>query len=97
MTGNEVLTMSTAQRPEPRPGVLDIEPYVPGKSAAPGLERIFKLSFNETPLGPSPHAKAAYLAVAEYLQDYPDGAATPLREAVGRAFGLDPNRIVCGT
>src|SRR5437870_9367058 len=85
-----------ARRPQPRPGVLDIDPYVPGKSEAPGVARVFKLSSNETPLGPSPLAKAAYLKVAEHLQDYPDGSATPLREAIGRAFGLDPNRIVCG-
>jgi histidinol-phosphate aminotransferase len=83
-------------RPQPRPGVLDIDPYVPGKSTAPGVARVIKLSSNETPLGPSPQAKAAYLRVAEHLEDYPDGAATPLREAIGRAFGLDPNRIVCG-
>ena len=88
--------MSTAQRPQPRPGVLDIEPYVPGKSAAPGVARVFKLSSNETPLGPSPKAIAAYRAVGEYLQDYPDGAAADLRVAIGRAFGLDPGRLVCG-
>ena len=35
-------------------------------------------------------------AVGEHLEDYPDGAATALREAIGRAFGLDPSRIVCG-
>src|SRR3974390_1816404 len=82
--------------PKPRAGVLDIEPYVPGKSSAPGVAKIFKLSSNETPLGPSPHAIAAYRAVADHLPDYPDGSATALREAIGRAFGLDPNRIVCG-
>src|SRR5262245_10666832 len=86
----------SALRPQPRPGVLDIDPYVPGKSSAPGVARVFKLSSNETPLGPSPKALAAYRAVADHLQDYPDGAATVLREAIGRAFGLDPNRIVCG-
>jgi histidinol-phosphate aminotransferase len=86
----------SAQRPQPRPGVLDIDPYVPGKSAAPGVARVFKLSSNETPLGASPKAIAAYRAVGEHLQDYPDGAATALRAAIGRAFGLDPNRIVCG-
>jgi histidinol-phosphate aminotransferase len=43
-------------RPIPRAGILDIAPYVPGKSGAPGLERVFKLSANETPLGPSPRA-----------------------------------------
>lgn len=86
----------SALRPQPRPGVLDIASYVPGKSAAPGLARVFKLSSNETPLGPSPKAIAAYRAVADHLQDYPDGSASALREAIGRAFGLDPARIVCG-
>jgi histidinol-phosphate aminotransferase len=83
-------------RPQPRPGVLDIQAYVPGKSSAPGVAKIFKLSSNETPLGPSPHAVAAYKAAAGRLADYPDGAASELREAIGRAFGLDPDRIVCG-
>jgi histidinol-phosphate aminotransferase len=82
--------------PKPRPGVLDIEAYVPGKSSAPGVAKIFKLSSNETPLGPSPRALAAYQAAGAHLQDYPDGAATELREAIGRVFGLDPARIVCG-
>jgi histidinol-phosphate aminotransferase len=88
--------MSVLQRPQPRPGVLAIDPYVPGKSTAPGAARVFKLSSNETPLGPSPKAVAAYRAVGEHLEDYPDGASTALREAIGRAFGLDPGRIVCG-
>src|ERR1700731_1274375 len=88
--------MSLLQRPQPRPGVLAIDPYVPGKSSATGVARIFKLSSNETPLGPSPHAVAAYREVADHLQEYPDGASTALRQAIGRAFGLDPERIVCG-
>src|SRR6266478_6094646 len=88
--------MSVLQRPQPRPGVLAIDPYVPGRSTAPGVGRVFKLSSNETPLGPSPKAVAAYHAVGEHLEDYPDGDSTALREAIGRAFGLDPNRIVCG-
>ena len=86
----------TALRPQPRAGVLDIEAYVPGKSSAPGVAKIFKLSSNETPLGPSPRAIAAYKSVAAHLEDYPDGSASELREAIGRAFGLDPERIVCG-
>ena len=88
--------MPASPRPQPRPGVLEIQAYVPGKSAAPGIARVFKLSSNETPLGPSPKAVAAYRAVADHLQDYPDGAATALREAIGRAYGLDAARIVCG-
>jgi histidinol-phosphate aminotransferase len=86
----------TVMQPQPRAGVLDIEAYMPGKSSAPGVAKVFKLSSNETPLGPSPRAIAAYQSVATHLQDYPDGSASALREAIGRIFGLDPDRIVCG-
>src|SRR5213080_706425 len=88
--------MTLLQRPQPRPGVLAIDPYVPGKSSAEGIGRIFKLSSNETPLGPGARAVAAYRDVAEHLADYPDGGSTELRAAIGHAFGLDPDRIVCG-
>src|SRR4249919_1889548 len=86
----------TAPRPQPRPGVLEIDAYVPGRSSAPGAAKVFKLSSNETPLGPSPKAIAAYNAVGRHLEDYPDGSASDLRDAIGRVFGLDPARIVCG-
>src|SRR4029079_17069180 len=86
----------TAPRPQPRPGVLAIDAYVPGKSTAPGVDKVFKLSSNETPLGPSPKAIAAYQEAGKHLEDYPDGSASELREAIGQAFGLDPDRIVCG-
>src|SRR5947199_1201610 len=88
--------MSVLERPQPRPGVLKIQAYVPGKSSAPGVAKVFKLSSNETPLGASPKAIAAYDAVGKHRHDYPDGAATALREAIGRTYGLDPARIVCG-
>jgi histidinol-phosphate aminotransferase len=80
----------------PRKGILDIAAYVPGKSKAPSSGPVYKLSSNETPLGPSPKAVAAYQAVGRHLEDYPDGSASDLREAIGRAFGLDPDRLVCG-
>ncbi|WP_232630618.1 histidinol-phosphate transaminase [Methylobacterium sp. Leaf118] len=85
-----------ATRPVPRPTVLAIDAYVPGKSAAPGVAKIHKLSSNETPLGPSPHAVAALQAEAATLALYPDGSATHLRAAIGARYGLDPARIVCG-
>jgi histidinol-phosphate aminotransferase len=84
-------------RPVPRPGILDIKAYVPGRSEAPGAARVFKLSSNETPLGPSPKAIAAYRALAEHLEAYPDGAASRLREAIAQRHGLDPARIICGS
>jgi histidinol-phosphate aminotransferase len=55
-----------------------------------------KLSSNESPLGTSPKAVAAYKAAADSLERYPDGGASALRQAIGRTFGLNPDRIVCG-
>src|ERR1700731_4703018 len=84
-------------RPVPNPGILDIAPYTPGKSpkAEPG-RKVFKLSANETAFGPSPKAIEAYKSAAAHLHDYPEGTSRILREAIGRAFGLAPNRIICG-
>jgi histidinol-phosphate aminotransferase len=84
-------------RPVPNPGILDIAPYTPGKSPrAEAGRKVFKLSANETPFGPSPKAIEAYKSVAAHLEDYPEGTSRILREAIGRAFGLDPDRIICG-
>jgi len=80
----------------PRPGILDIAPYVGGESGAPGANRVIKLSANENPNGPCPAAIAAYRDGADGLALYPDGGAEALRAAIGRAHGLDPARIVCG-
>lgn len=82
--------------PTPRPGVLAIEAYVPGESKVPGGVKPIKLSSNETPLGPSPAAIAAYKAAGLNMERYPDGQATVLRQAIGKRYGLDPARIVCG-
>jgi histidinol-phosphate aminotransferase len=87
---------TAATRPLPRPGVLDIEAYVPGKSAAPAGVKLHKLSSNETPLGPSPKAIAAFSGLASKLELYPDGSSTRLREAIAGRYGLDAGRIICG-
>ncbi len=81
---------------EPRPGILDIELYVGGRSAVPGVEKVYKLSSNESPLGPSPKAVAALAGAAHDLALYPDGSSVALREAIGAAETIDPARIVVG-
>jgi histidinol-phosphate aminotransferase len=88
--------MAATRGPRPRPGVLDIAPYVPGTSALPGARPVTKLSSNETPFGPSPRAVEAYHDAAASLSRYPDGSSRPLREAIAAFYGLDPLRIVCG-
>ena len=88
--------MTSAHPPAPGPGILDIAPYVGGESKVPGIERPIRLASNESALGPSPNAVAAYRALAQEIHRYPDGSAAELRAVLGRHHGLDPERIVCG-
>ncbi|HTY69254.1 MAG TPA: histidinol-phosphate transaminase [Alphaproteobacteria bacterium] len=83
--------------PRAHPSILKIEPYVGGKSKLAGHAQTIKLSSNESALGPSPRAIAAARAAIETMHRYPDGGSSELRAAIGKRFGLDPERIVCGT
>ena len=82
--------------PVPRPGIMDISPYVGGESKVPGVTRIIKLASNEGALGPSPKAMAAYTVAAAELHRYPDGGCDELRETLGNHYGLDASSMVCG-
>lgn len=95
-TSDKTQDSKPADRPVPRPGVLDIAPYVPGRSKATGGSKLYKLSSNETPLGPSPAAIAAYQGAAAKLEIYPDGSAGELRAAIADAYGINASRIICG-
>jgi histidinol-phosphate aminotransferase len=79
-----------------RPGILDIAAYVPGEHALPGEGPVYKMSSNESPLGASPAAIAAYRGLCSELHRYPDGGATALREALAATIDADPTQIVCG-
>ncbi len=83
--------------PKARDSIEKISIYVPGKSAVPEGVRLHKLSSNESPIGPSKMALDAYAQTAGQLEDYPDGSATALREAIGDVHGLSPDHIVCGS
>lgn len=83
-------------RPTPKPGVLDIAAYVPGKESAPGVAKVYKLSSNETPLGASKHATEAYHAASARLEIYPDGQATQLKQAIAEVHGLNADNLLCG-
>jgi histidinol-phosphate aminotransferase len=88
--------MSAKIVPTPRPGVLDIAPYRGGEAGAPGFARPIRLASNESALGPSARAIAAYTALAGEIHRYPDGGAEALRQTLARHYGLDAARIVCG-
>jgi histidinol-phosphate aminotransferase len=88
--------MAELSDPVPGPGILDIAPYVGGDAKLEGVERPIRLASNESALGPSPKAIAAYRALAGDIHRYPDGSADELRRALGERYNLDPAQIVCG-
>ncbi len=79
---------------DPKPGILDISPYVGGRAGVPGLAKVVKLSSNESPIGPSPKALAALQEAATSLALYPEGSARLLREAIAEVHHINPDRIV---
>ncbi len=81
---------------KPVSGIMNIAPYVGGRAQAPTGAAVFKLSSNESPLGPSPRATAAFAAAADTLHLYPDGSAQALRHAIAETTGLNPAQIICG-
>lgn len=86
-----------ADRPQPRPSVLDITPYKAGDAKIPGHAQVVKLASNESPLGPSPQAVEAIRAGLGDLERYPDPASVELRAAIGAAHDLDPDALVVGS
>ena len=91
MTQTSTQDRSAADRPIPRPGILDITPYVPGKSKAEGIAAPVKLSGNENVLGCSPLAKAAFIAAADRLNVYPDGRAFLTQQLGGLGLEVTPS------
>ncbi|WP_066781588.1 histidinol-phosphate transaminase [Sphingomonas sp. CCH5-D11] len=82
--------------PVPKPWIMDIAPYVPGRSTTDDGRKVAKLSSNENPLGTSPKAREAFASAAMSLERYPDASANELREALAAKHGLDPARIIYG-
>ncbi|MEI9927654.1 MAG: histidinol-phosphate transaminase [Sphingomonas sp.] len=82
--------------PVPKPWILEIAPYVPGRSTTDDGRKVAKLSSNENPLGTSPLAREAFVAASGRLERYPDASAAELRETLAARYGLDPARIIYG-
>lgn len=80
----------------PKPGILDVKAYVPGKAKAAGFANPIKLSANENPLGCSEAARRAYLDAASELHLYPDSQTSRLRAAIAEKYALEPERIIFG-
>jgi len=81
---------------QPKPGILDIAPYVGGKSKIEGVAEPMKLSSNENALGAGEKAREAYHAAVANIHIYPDGRAGKLRDAVAAHHGLEGDRLIFG-
>jgi histidinol-phosphate aminotransferase len=84
-------------QPQPKPWIMAIAPYVPGRSSTDDGRKVAKLSSNENPLGTSDGAKAAFAHHVVDLARYPDASAAALREAIAARHDLDPARVIYGT
>ena len=82
--------------PVPKPWIMEIAPYIPGRSTTDDGRKVAKLSSNENPLGTSPKAREAFATAATSLERYPDASATELRDTLAAKHGLDPARIIYG-
>jgi histidinol-phosphate aminotransferase len=83
--------------PAPKPWILGIAPYVPGRSTTDDGRKVAKLSSNENPFGTPDVARAAFDSARASLERYPDAAATELRAALAAHYGIEADRIIYGT
>jgi histidinol-phosphate aminotransferase len=90
------MTDAPQNAPVAKPGILDIAPYVGGKSRIEGVAEPMKLSSNENALGAGQRAREAYAAAIGHIHMYPDGRAMKLRDAVAEHHGLEPERLIFG-
>lgn len=86
----------SASTPQPKPGLMAIHPYVPGKAQAQGVANPVKLSANENILGSSPRAREAFISAADEMHVYPDSRTTILRNAIAETYRLEPERLIFG-
>jgi len=75
----------------------DLVAYVPGRHGGGAHANPARLASNETPLGPSPKAVDAARNVLSGMNRYADGGANQLRDALSAHYGLEKERLVCGT
>ena len=83
--------------PAPKPWIMGIAPYVPGRSTSEDGRKVVKLSSNENPFGTPDAARTAYRDAGQHLERYPDAAAADLRAALAAHYGVEADRLIYGT
>ena len=81
--------------PIAKPGILDIPLYVAG-SAKSAVANTRKLSANESAMGASPLAIAAYISASDQIFRYPSSDYLELKQAIAASIGGNVDKIMCG-
>ena len=82
---------------KPKRGIDSIKLYKGGVSKISGIDKIIKLSSNESPFGPSQSAIEAYKKTYDKLSRYPELTAESLQKAIANKHTLNSDQIICGT
>lgn len=83
------------------PEIENLTPYQPGKPISEtkrelGLNHVYKLASNESPLPPSEHVKRAIVEAVGEIHRYPDGACFEMRKAVAAYYQVPPDWLIFG-
>jgi histidinol-phosphate aminotransferase len=87
----------------PKKAVLELDPYVPGRSKEEIVNEfninekdIIKLGSNENPWGPSSKVKTAILNEVDNVNRYPESDLTKLESEIANYAGVKPNQVIIG-
>jgi histidinol-phosphate aminotransferase len=83
------------------PTIEQLRPYEAGKPVEEverelGVTAAIKLASNENPLGPSPRAVAAVMALVGEVNRYPDAGAYRLRQVLAANHGVTQSEVIQG-
>jgi threonine-phosphate decarboxylase len=70
--------------------------YAAARLTGAALGDLLDYSANINPLGLSPAVRAAVQAALDSVVHYPDAAASALKTAIGKRYGVDPALVTCG-
>ena len=83
-------------KPVPNSYLNDLKPYKGGANKINGVDKIYKLSSNENPFGPSDSVISAYNNAVKEITLYPDPSNSILTSKLSEFYSINSNNIICG-
>ncbi len=82
---------------QPKKSIYNMSGYTPGAMKFKNVDKIHRLSFNESALGPSPKAIAAAQSALNGCDRYPPPGNPEIRRAIADRYNRDIEKIFCGS